>query len=53
MQRILTSGVVAAAGTGVGGAMWHISDTGAKRTMLSVVVGATGGALRVSAHGKD
>lgn len=49
----VSSGVVAAAGSGVGGALWHVSDSGAARTRLVVVVGGTGGTLRVSAHGKD
>jgi hypothetical protein len=48
-----TSGVVAAGGTGVGGAMWHLVGTGAFRTRLAVVVGATGGPVMVSAHGKN
>lgn len=45
-------GVVAAAGTGAGGALWHITPTGAARTRLTVVVGATGGAFRCSGAGK-
>lgn len=45
-------GVAAAAGTGVGGALWHIAPTGAARTELVVVVGATGGVFRCSAAGK-
>lgn len=48
-----TNGVVAASGGGVGGAMWHLGETGATRTRLAVVVGGTGGILRVSAWGKD
>jgi hypothetical protein len=44
--------VVAALGTGVGGAMWHIAETGAARTRLTVVVGGTGGTFIVSAWGK-
>lgn len=48
-----TNGVVAAAGTGVGGAVIHIAETGAYRTRLDVLVGGTGGKLRVSFHGKD
>lgn len=47
-----TPGVVAAAGTGVGGALWHITPTGAARTRLTVVVGATGGVFRCSGAGK-
>ena len=48
-----TNGVIAASGAGVGGATFHIVDTGAARTRLTLAVGATGGAFRVSAHGKD
>lgn len=47
-----TACVVAANGSGVGGALWHIAETGAARTRLIVVVGATGGRLRVSGAGK-
>jgi hypothetical protein len=49
----VTNGVVAASGGGVGGALWHIGETGAARTRLTVVVGGTGGNVRVSGHGKD
>jgi hypothetical protein len=49
----VTNGVVAVAGTGVGGAMFHVAETGAARTRLTVVVGGTGGSVMVSAHGKD
>lgn len=48
-----TAGVVAASGAGIGGALWHIAETGSARTRLIVVVGATGGKLRVSCNGKD
>jgi hypothetical protein len=47
-----TACVVAAAGGNVGGALWHIAETGAARTRLLVVVGATGGKARVSGAGK-
>lgn len=51
-----TADVVAAAGSGaggtVGGAMWHIAETGSARMRLIVVVGATGGIVRVSGAGK-
>lgn len=47
-----TACVVAATGSGVGGAFWHIAETGAARTRLLVVVGATGGKARVSGAGK-
>ncbi|MGN6107227.1 MAG: hypothetical protein ACTHU0_19120 [Kofleriaceae bacterium] len=45
--------VISASGTGVGGAMVHLGNSGACRTRLRVAVGATGGAVRVSCHGKD
>lgn len=45
-------GVVAAAGTGVGGALWHITPTGAARTRLTVATGGTGGVFRCSGAGK-
>lgn len=47
-----SAGVGAAAGTGVGCALWHITPTGARRTRLTVVVGATGGVFRGSGCGK-
>jgi len=47
-----TNSVVASAGSAVGGAMWHIAETGANRTRLTVVVGGTGGTFVVSAWGK-
>ena len=47
-----TNGVVAVAGGAVGGALWHVAETAAFRTRLTVVVGATGGRVRVSGHGK-
>jgi hypothetical protein len=47
-----TACVVAASGAGVGGALWHVAETGAARTRLNVVVGGTGGKVRVSAAGK-
>lgn len=48
-----TNGVAAALGTGAGGAMFHVTETAARRTRLDVLVGATGGTLKVSAMGKD
>jgi hypothetical protein len=48
-----TNGVVAASGGGVGGALWHLGEAGAMRARLAVVVGGTGGLLRVSCWGKD
>lgn len=47
-----SAGVVAAAGTGIGGALWHIAPTGAGRTRATVVMGGTGGVFRGSAAGK-
>lgn len=48
-----TNGVVASLGSALGGAKWHVAESGAFRTRLAVQVGATGGVVRVSAHGKD
>lgn len=48
-----TSLGITAAGSGVGGGLIHVVATGAYRTRVDVLVGATGGKLRVSAHGKD
>lgn len=47
-----TPGIVVAAGTGVGGARWNLSADAATRSRLTVVVGVTGGTVRVSAGGK-
>ncbi len=44
--------VVAAAGTGVGGARWNLGNDAATRSRLAVVVGAAGGDARVSVAGK-
>lgn len=49
----VTAGVIAVAGGAVGGAMIHVADTGARRTRLKVVVGGTGGELRVATWGKE
>jgi hypothetical protein len=46
-----TACVVASTGAGVGGALWHIAETGAARTRLIVVCTGTGKA-RVSGAGK-
>lgn len=48
----VTNSVVAVAGSGVGGARWNLSHDAATRTRLAVVVGATGGAVRVSCNAK-
>ncbi len=44
--------IVTVGGTGVGGATFHVGETGAARTALLVVVGGTGGDFRVSYNGK-
>lgn len=49
----VTSGVVAVAGGAIGGCMFHIADSGARRTRLKVVVGGTGGEMRVATWGKE
>lgn len=49
---LATLAVVSAAGTGAGGAMIHLGNTGAKRTRLRVVVGGTGGYAKFMGHGK-
>jgi hypothetical protein len=46
-----TACVVASTGAGVGGAFWHIAETGAYRTRLLLVCSGTGKA-RLSAAGK-
>ena len=46
-----TACVVASTGSGVGGALWHIAETGAARTRLIVVCTGNGKA-RVAAAGK-
>lgn len=47
-----SNGVVAVAGGALGGARWNLGEDAAHRTRLEVVVGATGGAVRVSRSGK-
>ena len=47
-----TNSVIAAAGSGLGGGVWHVANSAAHRLRLSVVVGATGGKLRVSMNTK-
>jgi len=49
----VTNGVVAVAGGAIGGCMFHIADTGAKRTRITAVVGGTGGIIRCSTFGKQ
>lgn len=48
-----SNGVVAVAGGAQGGAMFHVAQTGARRTRLAVVVAGTGGEVRVSGWGKE
>jgi len=48
-----TSSVLAVVGGNVGGAVWHVTNTGARRHRLEVVVGATGGEVRVATWGKE
>ncbi len=48
-----SSGVVAVAGGAAGGAMWHVADVGARRMRLKVVVGGTGGEVRVATWAKE
>ena len=48
----VTNGVVAHTAGAAGGCMFHIADTGARRTRLAVVVG-TEGDIRCSAWGKE
>lgn len=49
----ITNGVVAVAGGAAGGGMFHLADTGANRTRLEIVVGGTGGTIRVGRAGKQ
>lgn len=46
------AGVVSVAGGAAGGASWQIGNPGSKRWRLAVVVGGTGGVVRVAAHGR-
>jgi len=48
-----TNAVVASTGAALGGALWNLGEAGSKRCRLAVVVGGTGGILRVSCWGKD
>ena len=48
-----TNGVVAVVAGNIGGAHWDIADTGARRARLKIVVGATGGEVRVASWGKE
>lgn len=48
-----TNGVVAATGGAQGGCMFHVVDTGARRTRVNVLVGATGGEMRCAVWAKE
>lgn len=49
-----TNGVVTATGDAAGGGcMFHVADTGARRSRVAVKVGATGGYLAVYGWGKE
>ena len=48
-----TNGVVAVVAGNIGGAHWDIADIGARRARLKIVVGATGGEVRVATWGKE
>lgn len=48
-----TNATVAATGGAIGGAMWHLGNDGALKKRLKVVVGATGGVMRVQTHYKS
>lgn len=47
-----TNGVLAVAGGALGGARWNVVSTASYRQRLAVVVGGTGGRVRVTSHGK-
>jgi hypothetical protein len=46
------AGVVTIVAGNLGGAMWHVADTGARRTRLQIVV-STPGEFRFTANGKE
>ncbi len=48
----VANATVSVAGGAAGGAMYNLGNTGAMRTRIRIVVGGTGGVVRVSAHGK-
>jgi len=49
----VTSGVVAVAGGAQGGCMFHVVDTGARRTRVNMLVGGTGGEARCAVWAKE
>lgn len=48
-----TNATVAVAGGTAGGCLFHLGQNGALRTRLKVVVGGTGGVVRVAMNAKD
>lgn len=48
-----TNGVIAVAGGAAGGCMFHMDGTGARRTRVKVVVGGTGGYMKISGWSKE
>lgn len=50
---VVTNGVAVVTAGSVGGAMYHVADTGARRTRLKVAVGATGGEVVVASWAKE
>lgn len=50
---VFTQKTLGVAGGAPGGAMFHVGPTGAKRNRLRIVVGGTGGKVRVATFGKE
>lgn len=46
-----SGGIATAAGTGIGGAMFHLGNMGSLRKRLRVTTGGTGGLVQVGMHG--
>jgi hypothetical protein len=49
---VATNAIVAVAGGAVGGALWNLGNMGTRRARLAIVVGGTGGDVRVAGHAK-
>ncbi len=49
----VSTAIVAAGGSGVGGASWHLANWGPARTRLELVIGGTGGDFAVAWAGKE
>lgn len=47
-----TAATLAVAGGTAGGAIWHLGNMGTTRSRLAIVVGGTGGVVRVCGHSK-